>query len=89
MTRKWIAASVAICVMWVAVLFIAIFAPELEAHSAGGDTTTLPLAGIIAVGCAFVCTLVVASVGFGSRRQDAEVERLERRVHELEVSVSH
>jgi hypothetical protein len=92
MRAKWVAASVAISSMWVATLFIAIFAPELKSYSAGGDVTTLPLAGIIAAGVAFIATIVVAAVGFGpGRGRDPELDReqferekLEARIRELE-----
>jgi uncharacterized membrane protein (DUF485 family) len=95
MTRKWTAASAAICTMWIAVLFIAIFAPELHATSAGGDSTTLPLAGIVTAAVAFIATIVVASVGFGGRGRDSDVEverlereRLEQRIRELEAQLT-
>ena len=67
MTPKWAWTGVAICSMWMAVLFTALFAPSLEATSAGGDTTKLPLAGIVVAVVAFVATIVVANVGFKER----------------------
>ena len=87
MARKWTAASAAIVSMWIAVLFISIFAPELESHDVSGGTTTLPVAGIVAAGVAFIATVVVATVGFSGRGSDdfPERERLERRIAELEA----
>jgi hypothetical protein len=89
MKEKWAAASAAIGSMWLAVLFIAIFAPNLEATSAGGDTTSIPVAGIVAAGVAFIATIVVASIGFGTPRDrgglDLERERLERERLELRL----
>jgi hypothetical protein len=88
MARKWTAVSAAICSMWIAVLFISIFAPELKSVSAGGDVTNLPLAGIVAAGVAFIATIVVASVGFGGprdRETELERERLEREKLELRL----
>ena len=88
MGRRYVAVSASIIVMWTAVLFISLFAPELHSYTAGGNTTTLPIAGIVAATFAFIATIVVASVGFGrSRDQDAELEqeRLERERLELRV----
>ena len=92
MARKWAAASAAICTMWIAVLFTALFAPSLESTSAGGDVTKLPIAGIVVAAVAFVATIVVAAIGFrdGGRelelgREKLERERLEARIAELEA----
>jgi hypothetical protein len=82
--------------MWLAVLFISLFAPELHSFQAGGDTTTLPLAGIVAASFVFIATIVVGAIGFGGRRDgDPELdrerferERLELRVRELEERVA-
>ena len=87
MRVRWIATAVAITSMWIATLFIAIFAPELKDYSAGGDVTSLPLAGICAAGVAFIATIVVAAMGFGGSgaRRDLELDLLEARLLDLEL----
>jgi hypothetical protein len=89
MARKWAWASVSISSMWIAVLFIAVFAPTLEIVSAAGDRTTFPIAGVVAAGVAFVATIIVAVNGFKeSNVRDLDLERrnfaLEARIAELE-----
>jgi hypothetical protein len=64
MTRKWTAASLAIATMWLAVLFTGLFAPTLKIVDTAGDSTELPLAGIVVALFAFIATIVVATVGF-------------------------
>jgi hypothetical protein len=61
-------ASLAIVVMWLAVLFVAVFGPDIEASSAGGDHTSLPSAVPVAL-FAFLATWVVARHGFGQHRK--------------------
>ena len=66
-------ASLAIVVMWLAVLFDAIFGPDIVATSGtpGGTTssTTLPSAVVVAL-FAFLGTWVVARHGFGHERTE-------------------
>jgi hypothetical protein len=91
MQRKWAWTSLAITAMWMAVLFTALFAPPLETHGVAGDTTKVPVAGIIVAGFAFIATIVVAIQGFREPRRDPfeddarrERELLEARIAELE-----
>ena len=62
-------ASLAISVMWLAVLFDALFGPDLVVINTGG-TTTVPSAIIVAF-FAYLGTRVVARYGF-HRARDAE-----------------
>jgi hypothetical protein len=62
-------ASLAIVVMWLAVLFDAIFGPDIVNRSAGGDFSTVPSAVPVAL-FAFLATWVVAKAGFRSDRKD-------------------
>lgn len=55
-------ASLAIAVMWLAVLFDALFGPDLVVSNASG-TTTIPSAIIVAF-FAYLATRVVARYGF-------------------------
>ena len=61
-------ASLAIVVIWLAVLFAAVYGPNLETTSAGVAHTTLPSAIPIAL-FAFFATWVVARYGFGPHRK--------------------
>lgn len=56
-------ATLAIVVMWLAVLFSAIFGPNIVNTSAGGDTSSVPSAVVVAL-FAFLATWVVARYGF-------------------------
>ena len=56
-------ASLAIVVMWLAVLFDAVFGPDIVNTSAGGDRSTVPSAVVVAL-FAFLATWVVARYGF-------------------------
>jgi uncharacterized membrane protein (DUF485 family) len=62
-------ASLAIIVMWLAVLFDAIFGPDIVNRSAGGDFSSVPSAVVVAL-FAFLATWVVARVGFRHDRKD-------------------
>ena len=62
-------ASLAIIVMWLAVLFDAIFGPDIVNHSAGGDSSTVPSAVAVAL-LAFLATWAVAWFGFRHHRSD-------------------
>lgn len=63
-------ASLAIAVMWLSVLFTAIYGPDIVTRSAGGDSSTVPSAAVVAL---FAClaTWPVARYGFRrDRRSD-------------------
>jgi hypothetical protein len=62
-------ASLAIVVMWLAVLFDAIFGPDIVNSSAGGDHSTVPSAVAVAL-FAFLGTWVVARYGFRRQKPD-------------------
>ena len=62
-------ASLAIVVMWLAVLFDAVFGPDIVNRSAGGDSSTVPSAVAVAL-FAFLATWAVARVGFRHDRKD-------------------
>jgi hypothetical protein len=62
-------ASLAIVVMWLSVLFDAVFGPDIVNHSAGGDSSTVPSAVAVAL-FAFLATWVVARYGFRRERKD-------------------
>jgi uncharacterized membrane protein (DUF485 family) len=62
-------ATLAIVVMWLAVLFSAIFGPNIVNTSAGGDTSSVPSAVVVAL-FAFLATWVVARYGFRHERKE-------------------
>jgi hypothetical protein len=63
-------ASLAIIVMWLAVLFDAIFGPDIVATSGtAGNHTVVPSAVVVAP-FAFLATWVVARHGFGHERKE-------------------
>jgi hypothetical protein len=62
-------ASLAIVVMWLAVLFDAVFGPDIVNSSAGGDHSTVPSAVAVAL-FAFLATWVVAKYGFRHERKE-------------------
>jgi hypothetical protein len=72
--RRWLSqvlvhemwTSLAIAVMWLAVLFDALFGPDLVVSNASG-TTTIPSAVIVAL-FAYLATRVVARYGFRRAR---------------------
>jgi uncharacterized membrane protein (DUF485 family) len=61
-------ATLAIVVMWLAVLFSAIFGPNIVNTSAGGDASSVPSAVVVAL-FAFLATWVVARYGFRHERR--------------------
>lgn len=65
-------ASLAIVVMWLAVLFDAVFGPNILSSSAGGDQSSVPSAVVVAL-FAFLATWVVARYGFRRERKSDEV----------------
>ena len=61
-------ASVAISMMWLAVLFDAVYGPNFVSTSSGGNSTTIPSAIFVA----FFAFLASASVAKRAFRQGAE-----------------
>jgi hypothetical protein len=62
-------ASLAICVMWIAVVFSVLFGPDFVSTTPGGSSTTIP-SGIAVALFAVIGTHVVASRAFGRQRDD-------------------
>lgn len=62
-------ASLSIVVMWLAVLCDAIFGPSIYAHGAGGDSSVIPSAVVLAL-FAFLATWVIAKYGFRHGRNE-------------------
>ena len=62
-------ASLAIVVMWLAVLFDALWGPDIVTRGVAGDTATVPSAVVLAL-FAFLGTWVVARYGFRRERKD-------------------
>jgi peptidoglycan/LPS O-acetylase OafA/YrhL len=62
-------ASLAIMVMWLSVLFEAIWGPDIVSTTYIGDHTTVPSAVVGAL-FAFLGTWVVAKYGFGRERKE-------------------
>jgi hypothetical protein len=62
-------ASVAIVVMWLSVLFDAIFGPDIVNTSVAGDHSSVPSAVAVAL-FAFLGTWVVARYGFRHERRE-------------------
>jgi hypothetical protein len=63
-----VGASVAIGVIWLAVMFDAIFGPDIVNTSAGGDSSRVPSAVVVAF-FAFLATWVLARRAFPSDRK--------------------
>ena len=64
-------AALAIVVMWLAVLFAAVFGPDIVSTSFATSTTTVPSAVVVAL-FAWLATWMVAKYGFGRREHDSE-----------------
>jgi hypothetical protein len=62
-------ASLAIIVIWLAVLFDAIYGPNIVNTSPGGNTSSVPSAVPVAL-FAFLATWPVAKYGFRNRREE-------------------
>jgi hypothetical protein len=56
-------ASLAITMMWVAVVFDAVYGPDFVSTSAGGNSTTIPSSIVVAL-FAFLGSASVAKYGF-------------------------
>jgi hypothetical protein len=67
-------ASLAIAVIWIAVLFDAIYGPDIMTRGVAGDSSVIPSAVIVSV-FAFLATWVVAK--YGLKRDRATDERKE------------
>ena len=63
--------TLAIVVIWLSVLFAAVYGPNLETTSYLGDHTTLPSAIPMAL-FAFLATWVVARNGYGHHRKQRD-----------------
>ena len=61
-------ASLTIIVMWLSVLFDAVFGPDIVTNGVAGDRSTVPSAVVVAL-FAFLATWVVAKYGFGQERK--------------------
>ena len=67
-------AGLAIVVMWLAVLFDALFGPDIVTTSGGGtNTTTIPSAVAVAL-FAWLATKAVAKHGFSRGENDADAQ---------------
>jgi hypothetical protein len=62
-------ASLAIAVIWLSVLFGAVFGPDIVTKGVAGDSATVPSAVVVAV-FAFFATWVVAKYGFRRDRKE-------------------
>jgi hypothetical protein len=65
-TEMW--ASLAIVSMWLAVLFDAVFGPNIVSNTPGGESTSVPSAVVVAL-FASLGTWAVARYGFGQHRK--------------------
>jgi hypothetical protein len=61
--NKYVWAVLAIAAMWIAVLFVGVYGPDIESTSPGGSTSSVPVAVVVA-GCAMIGTILVAIFGF-------------------------
>ena len=66
-------AGLAITFMWVAVVFSAVFGPDIVSSNAGTSTTIIPSAVAVALFAA-IASRGVAKYGFGERHDDTERE---------------
>jgi hypothetical protein len=68
-TEMW--ASLAIAIIWIAVLFAAVYGPDFVSRSAGGDSTIVP-SGIGVALFASIATWAIAKHAFGRRARDTD-----------------
>lgn len=64
-------ASLAISVIWLAVLFTAVFGPDIVSISSGGNSTTIP-SGVAVALFAVIGTRAVAKYGLGPRDDESD-----------------
>ena len=67
MKPKFAYASVVIIVIWVSVMLIGVFAPNLQISEAGGTELTIPVGAICAPFFAAIATVFVAFWGYRDR----------------------
>ena len=60
-------AFLAIAVIWLSVLFAAIYGPDIRTNGVAGDSATVPSVVVVSL-FAFLSTWAVAAYGFRSRR---------------------
>jgi hypothetical protein len=60
-------AFLAIAVIWLSVLFTAVYGPEIETRSVAGDYVSVPSVALVSV-FAFLATWAIAAYGFRGRR---------------------
>jgi hypothetical protein len=63
--ETWV--SLAISVIWLSVLFDAVYGPDIVTRSAGGDSSVVPSAVVVSL-FAFLATWVVARYGLRDKR---------------------
>jgi hypothetical protein len=64
---KFAYTTAAIIVMWLAVMLIGIFAPNLQKHETGGTELTVPVGAVCAPFFAAIATVFVAFWGYRDR----------------------
>ena len=70
LTEMW--ASLAIAVVWLAVLFTAIYGPNIESsNGAGANTSSVPSAVAVAL-FAFLATWVIAKYAYGRKAENRQ-----------------
>jgi hypothetical protein len=60
-------AFLAIALIWLSVLFSAVYGPEIQTHGVAGDSAIVPSVVVVSF-FAFLSTWAVAAYGFRSRR---------------------